>query len=311
MGERCKICNQVFDERKEFNCHLRKHSITVASYYQKYYPRYDLHTNEIILFKNKEFYFTSDFNNKNSLRYWLNNQDKETQRDYCLKLLERRRDRKKIKYAPCQAELRTLMIPAVNYLDEVLGGYYQICEQMGLEAKYEARNEPIKEYELEEESVIFIDTREKKPLAFKNFKTEVKGLKYGDYALSSKKDTCSLHIERKSLSDFYATLSGGFERFKRELDRSVNDYANMVVVVESKIDKVASFKYTRSVFNKVKTSHDYIFRNMREIIQEYPNVQFLFVGGRKEAVRIIEKLFCCKCEYIKTDLQLEYDLKRL
>jgi len=47
---------------------------------------------------------------------------------------------------------------------------------------------------------------------------------------------------------------------------------------------------------------------VRSLSQEYPFIQFLFVEGRKEAVRVIDKIFTTGCIHKKADLQLLYDL---
>lgn len=77
---------------------------------------------------------------------------------------------------------------------------------------------------------ILIDTREKKPFTFKGYRTLKRKLNFGDYSLQGFiKNIC---IERKSLSDFFSTLSNkkNFERFKRELmEMSRKDYAYIVV----------------------------------------------------------------------------------
>ena len=65
------------------------------------------------------------------------------------------------------------------------------------------------------------------------------------------------------------------------------------------------------VFKKVKATPEFIFHRVRRISQKYPNVQFLFVDGRKEASRVIDRIFTSGCIHKKIDLQLAYDLKKL
>lgn len=50
----CQICNAPFDSEKKLHFHLKSHRITLANYYQNYYPRKDKLTGEFIQFKNKE-----------------------------------------------------------------------------------------------------------------------------------------------------------------------------------------------------------------------------------------------------------------
>ena len=65
------------------------------------------------------------------------------------------------------------------------------------------------------------------------------------------------------------------------------------------------------VSKKIQATPEYIFRNVRDIYQDYNNIQFLFVDGRQEAVRVMKKIFFSGCVYKKYDLQLAYDLKFL
>ena len=65
---------------------------------------------------------------------------------------------------------------------------------------------------------IYVDTREQKPLDFENLNKQIKNLKFGDYAFSDRDS--NTYIERKSVSDFIGTLSGGFDRFTREIERA-------------------------------------------------------------------------------------------
>ena len=119
------------------------------------------------------------------------------------------------------------------------------------------------------------------------------------------------YIERKSITDFIGTMSGGYDRFKREVDRAKEDNANLVVLVEEDISNCLNFKYLPYVSKKIKATPEFVFRNVRELIQTYDNLHFLFVRGRLEATRVIQKLFLNAGKYNKIDLQLAYDLRKL
>ena len=149
------------------------------------------------------------------------------------------------------------------------------------------------------------------PLKF-NLESEAKALKYGDYALSNKSLTCNCYIERKSLADFISTISVlNHERFCKEIERAEEDDANLIVVVEENLNRALSFRHLPHISKKIKATPEYIFHKVREIIQKYEHVQFLFVNGRKESVRVIEKIFFSGCIYKEIDLQLAYDKKIL
>ena len=113
------------------------------------------------------------------------------------------------------------------------------------------------------------------------------------------------------LSDFIGTLSGGYERFIKEIERAQEADAYLVVLVEDNLNNAMSFPYLPHISKKVKATPEFIFHRVRDIIQKYPHTQFLFVNGRKEASRVIERIFTCGCVHEKVDLQYAYDTKVL
>jgi ERCC4-type nuclease len=89
---------------------------------------------------------------------------------------------------------------------------------------------------------ILVDTREQKQLEFKHkFIKEVKTtcLNVGDYCASfSSVYDCPVAFERKSIADLYGTLSQGYERFKREIERAKESNIKLIIIVEGSITKV-------------------------------------------------------------------------
>jgi len=315
----CKIDGEAFDSDKEFHKHLRKHKMRMAEYYQTYYPQYDLYTTDIIKFKNKEQYLSADFNSKTNLRLWLKNQSEEKRKEYCQNVLADRKEKKELVYSPTQVELRSIMSPPIQYYDEIFGwnGYYKLCSELGFKNKHSNFGEIVSGAEYNKpEYKIFIDTREQKPLKF-NRGVEVRTLKFGDYAFSSKTASCNCYIERKSLSDLIGTLSGGYERLIKEIKRTQEDDAYLVVLVESKFSNAMYFNHRiksyngEKVFKKVKATPEFIFHRIRSLIQKYPYIQLLFVNGRKESARVVDRIFTCGCAWKRVDLQLAYDLGKL
>lgn len=88
---------------------------------------------------------------------------------------------------------------------------------------------------------IIIDTRESMPWAFpEHLAKSVRGtLRAGDYALMN---DCGFAIERKSASDFAGTISTGWERFQREIERMA-DYPAKVIIVEASFSDIISHNY--------------------------------------------------------------------
>jgi hypothetical protein len=303
---KCLECDKDFKNDAGLHRHIRVHKMMLAAYYQKHFPRYDIYDKTLIRFKSKEYYLTTDFNSRANLRLWLEKASKSEVKKYLSDYFIRRKERKKLIYAPTQVELRSLPVPGMKYLNNLFGSYYQFCASLGLEIKYTKPHFYLPARNISKFKII-IDTRERLPLKFK-LKTKVDTLPFGDYKLDSDITTCDCYIERKSIPDLFGTLTSGYDRFKREIYRSKEAGANMVVVVEGSIDSVYQFPYLRQVFGKVKISPEFVFHGMRELIQEFPNIQFLFVNNRDEASRVIEKIFACNCEYKEVDLQFAYDL---
>ena len=67
----CKICSESFFEISGLHKHLKAHKLRIIEYYQTHYPRYDMQSGEIIKFKNKDQYFSTDFNSRENLKKWI------------------------------------------------------------------------------------------------------------------------------------------------------------------------------------------------------------------------------------------------
>lgn len=311
MAFKCKVCGKEFETERQLHAHLKAHKLRVAAYYQKYYPRYDLYDQKIIKFKSKAYYFSNDFNSRVNQLKWLKEQPLEKAREYLEILLCKRKREKELIYSPCQIELRTVAIPSIVTFEKYFDNYYDLCSSLGLKNKYKKITNIEVTNSLNKGHKILIDSREKEPLKF-NIPSEVYGLKFGDYTLNDKEMTCNCYIERKSLADFISTLSTlNYERFCREIERASEKDANLVILVEDTLTQALSFPFLPHISKKIKATPEFIFHNVRQIIQKYNHVQFLFVKGRKEAVRVSEKIFLSNCIYKNIDLQLAYDTKIL
>ena len=311
MSVICKVDGKEFKDEKSLHLALRGYGLNKEKYYHTYYPKKDLLTGDTINFKTKEQYFNSDFNDKNNMKKWLKEQPLEKAQEYTKQLLAKRKEDKKLTYSPCQVELRTIMAPSVISYNKLFNDYYDVCSSIGLENKFIHPNNIIHQFKnkLNLRDTIYVDTREQNWLKF-NIPFEIKTLPYGDYTCSN--DNCSCFIERKSLSDFISTLSvGNFERFKNEITKAKKDNAYLVVIVEEKLSNALSFQYLPHISKKIKATPEFIFHNVRQLLQDFDNLQFVFVDGREEMKRCIESILASKCFYKKVDLQLAYDMKLL
>ena len=101
------------------------------------------------------------------------------------------------------------------------------------------------------------------------------------------------------------------ERFEKEIVRAKEIEAKLIIVVEDTLANAMRFKFLPYISKKIKVTPEYIFHNVRYLIQKYPHIQFLFVKGRKESKRVIKKIVFSGCSHEKIDLQLAYDTKIL
>lgn len=313
---KCAACDKEFENDRKLHAHLKAHKMRMVEYYQTHYPRHDKYDGKIIKFKNKSQYFEADFNSRTNLRMWLKNSNDEEARKYCKEILINRKEKKELIYAPSQVELRSLIFPPIQYYNKVFGDYYKLCSELGFKNKYLNVQEIVVGSEWQKpEYEILMDTREQRPLKFSR-NVKLMKLDYGDYAFSSSQASCKAFVERKAVGDLLGTISGGYERFQREIQRSVEDGASLVIVVEQKLSSVIHFNHQRKshggrVYSKVKATPEFIFHRVRSLTQKFPSIQFLFVDGKKESARVIEKIFTCGCVYKKIDLQLAYDEGKL
>jgi ERCC4 domain len=311
MSVICKVDGKEFKDEKSLHLALRGYGLNKEKYYHTYYPRRDLLTGDVINFKSKDQYLNSDFNDKNNLKKWLKQQVIEKAQEYCRGLLVKRRNDKNLIYSPSQIELRTIMSPSIIFYNKIFDDYYELCSDIGLENKYIHPKNIFNQFKnkLNSKNTIYVDTREQNWLKF-NIPFEIKTLPFGDYTANN--DNCNCYIERKSLSDFISTLSvKNFDRFKNEIEKAHVNNSYLIVIVEEKLSNALSFQYLPHISKKIKATPEYIFHNVRQLIQEYDNLQFLFVDGRTEMKNSIEAILASNCFYKKVDLQLAYDMKLL
>ena len=301
---KCLVDNTEHNNLIEFNAHLRKLKITQQYYFETYEPRKDLLTGEKIMFKSYYDYIQSDFLNKNNLRKYCTN-NPQLGLEWAKKYLAWRTKEKKAVRAFHHAELRSLFCPSVRFFEEH-GDYVEFCRSIGLETPFDYKAEPIFT-PLPSRAIIIEDSREQTPLKLDKSKREK--LDYGDYAIAGKFNK-HINVERKNLSDFVGTLSKGYDRFCREIDRAKADNAYLVVLVEDDINKALSFDRDFRL-RYAKTTPSHVFNRMRTILAKYDNIQFVFIKGREEAARVLIKIFEMGEQVKSCDLEYLYEIKKL
>jgi hypothetical protein len=296
----CKLCGKNFEDEKAFHIHVSKQEkMRLVEYYQKFYPRHDLLTGEIIKYKSKEYYFSTSFNSrKNLLDYCLKNQS--TSREIVKDQIARRHKLKNYTKPPSTVECRTSILPSPALLKRLNFDYNEVCNEVGIKSFFDYKQEL--KFDGGEE-FIMIDTREQNPLDLE-CKTLVTKLDFGDY--TSRSHYKKIHVERKSLTDLCGTMSAGFERFKKEVERCKEMGAYLVVVVEESLDVFNVFN-TLPKMKHLKSTPEFISSRIKKLIYEYDCLQFLFVKNREEMKKTVKNIFLLNNDINKIDLQYYYD----
>jgi hypothetical protein len=290
---------------KALHAHLRHFHIKQANYYEQYFPRADKLTNEKIPFKDYNQYFSTDFANQNNFKKWIKLNPVEGQKWVVDRLIKRKTE-KGLKFAPSEIELRLQGLPSILWIDLYLpGGYSRICQDIGLPSRYSSATPTV---DLGKPLDIIEDTREQKGLKFSaHIKVSRQKLEYGDIALASSQ---LVAVERKSLVDLCGTISAGYERFTREIERAKDDGGYLVVCVEESFDNFKSISYLPHT-KHVKASYSFLAHRIREICEKFDNVQFCFCDGRPHMARVVEFVLKTGDSIRTIDLQLLIDSKGL
>lgn len=302
--------------RKALHLHLRNHKITVSDYYHKHYPRYDLFQNsELIEFRDYDQYFGSFFNSKDTFSLFCNQATKPQWRDFIEQALKTRKSVKGIESAPCQVELKTTpnMFSISNYYNSLdknveCYGFYDYCRTLGLKSRFvDNRNYFSFNEDLITDAKVIVDTREQKPFRFNNISVKKQKLDYGDYCVYND-NGYQVFFERKSLTDLISTVTMGEERFRKEIERAEEEEQYLVILVESSIPNLLNFANLKWVYSNHRITSQFVCHNIRQLIRDYSNIQFLFTKTRKDAVSAMSKIYGTVGKYKETDLQYMFDL---
>ena len=275
--------------------------------YQQQNPRYDLLTNEVLEYKSKEQYLNSYYNNRKNLIKHFKQSPKIAEK-ITSDILKSIISIKNISDIPSTIECKTFTCPCPSpaLLYSLNVNYINVGKKIKLNKKflYEGFNN-LSYNKLTNK--IYIDSREQTPFEF-NCETEVAGLKFGDYSTSlNLKDI--LVIERKSGNDFIGTMSKGYERFCKELEKSRNGNCQMLMIVENDINSMLSYNYLPQ-FKWVKAKPQFIFSRLRSLLQAFNNFQVLFCKNKTEAA-FFTHLILSNPNIFNWDIQYLYETKQI
>ena len=307
MSVKCKICGAEFKSERSLHTHIKAHGILLSEYYVTYYPRYNLYTGELIPFKNKDQYFSTYFSNNVELEKWAATAEHEHVQQILLDILRKRIISKNLQYAPNHLELKLLDLPEIEIYKVFFGSYNEACRRLQVEPllNKSIKSKFLKENKNLNDIEILIDTREQIPLKFPNSKPHK--LDFGDYTASGDFYN-KTYIDRKSETDFKSTMTVGFERFKKELQRASEFDSFLYIVIESSIDKIIR----NNSYGAHKSNLTFVWHQMRILSHEFAkNCQFIFSGGRKRSENLIPILLDAGPEMWHSDVQYYIDKRIL
>ena len=307
MSITCKICDSKFRSERSLHTHIKAHGILLAEYYTTYYPRYNLYTGELIPFKNKDQYFSTYFSNNIELEKWAATAEREHVQQILLDMLSKRIISKDLQYAPNHLELKLLDLPEIEIYKVFFGSYNEACRRLQVEPllNKSIKSKFLKENKNLNDIEILIDTREQNPLRFTNSKSHK--LDFGDYTATGEYYN-KTYIDRKSETDFKSTMTVGFDRFKKELQRTVDFDSFLYIVVESSTEKVIR----NNSFGPHKSNLTFVWHQMRVLSHEFARrCQFVFSGGRKRSENLIPILLDAGPEMWHSDIQYYIDKRIL
>lgn len=150
---------------------------------------------------------------------------------------------------------------------------------------------------------IIIDSREQKPLHF-TCETSRECLPVGDYRAIFGDGTLSTVVfERKSIGDLYGTLSQGYERFKKEIEKSKENKVLLIIACEGSISKILrGTNYSKrtpisivyQIFTiRIRHNIETIFCKDREEMSKYITHMFLALEREHEDKKIADRSATC------------------
>jgi hypothetical protein len=299
--EKCLFCKKEFKSERGLHSHLKVHG-GKETYYQTFYPKTDLYDNSAIQFKNKDQYFSSFFNSdENRKAFYKSYSNLKLKKQTAIKEISDNLKFRNCEFLPSQSFFELAPLPDIRVIKDLFNSCSQFCQNASLDPLFTKKlPKTFFSDSLDLDSMkIFIDSREQNPFDYKN--SMVNKLDFGDYTAAG--DFYSkVFIERKALGDFASSLSSGYQRFKKELDRAKQFNSYIVMVVEGSLSDVEN--HVNSLKKGKRPNLSYAFHNARNLLIEYAtNFQIVFCNGRDRASELAQRILFFGKEATECDLQ--------
>lgn len=133
-----------------------------------------------------------------------------------------------------------------------------------------------------------MDSREQKTLDFEGIegveKVETMGLSYGDYSAIVHGKPVPLIFERKGFSDLWGTMTSGYDRFKREMERAKADNVKLILIIEG------SYSDVWNGFERSKYDGASMLKKLATLYVKY-DLEYVFCESRRVMARRIADTF--------------------
>ena len=150
---------------------------------------------------------------------------------------------------------------------------------------------------------ITIDQQEKQPWHFDPtlVKTRIAHIKTGDYCVTGDR---GFAIERKSLNDFLGTISTGWDRFQREINRASVAGFHLPVIVEARFSDIlfavsAQGEITPPQHDHPKLTPGFVLKRIGEM--EMLGASARFADGPTEAAMLAAALLFQRYQELHSD----------
>lgn len=150
---------------------------------------------------------------------------------------------------------------------------------------------------------ITIDRQEKQPWHFDPtlVKTRIAHIKTGDYCVTGDR---GFAVERKSLNDFLGTISTGWDRFQREINRASVAGFHLPVIVEARFSDIlfavsAQGEITPPPHDHPKLTPGFVLKRIGEM--EMLGASARFADGPTEAAMLAAALLFQRYQELHSD----------
>lgn len=132
--------------------------------------------------------------------------------------------------------------------------------------------------------ILITDSREQKGLDFSGIegieRIDTLCLPYGDYTALVHGKPVPLVFERKGFSDLWGTMTGGYPRFKKEMERAKADNIKLVLIIEG------SYSDVYQGFEKSVYDGGSMLKKLATLYTKY-DLEYIFCESRRVMARRI------------------------